>query len=187
MKITAKRRNKKLPLKRQKVEYKPSSVLRWISIWAFFLAIFIFEAEIAPSCKFKLAANRGLPCLKSRDFSGELLPRRCTITVSYHFGSCGHFGSVRLSRLTASIVLRRHSMVSHVVSSSTLATLVLHTVFFFSVALSSPSRTLGFPKQICYLGCPDFPHLLQAQAVAKLARQRGMVLWLYTFAFVFAC
>ena len=37
--------------------------------------------EIAPCCKFKLAVNRGLPCLKSHDFSGELLPRRCTITV----------------------------------------------------------------------------------------------------------
>ena len=30
----------------------------------------------------------------------------------------------------------------------------------FSVALSSPSRVLGFPKQACYFDCPDFPHNL---------------------------
>ena len=30
----------------------------------------------------------------------------------------------------------------------------------FSVALSSPSRALGFPKQACYFDCPDFPHNL---------------------------
>ena len=41
------------------------------------------QTEIAPTqyeChKFKLAVNRGLPCLKSRDLSGGLLLRRCTL------------------------------------------------------------------------------------------------------------
>ena len=73
------------------------------------------EAEIAPSYKFKLAVNRGLPYLIPHGLSGELLPHRCTIAIKI--------------------------------------------AFFFSVALSSPSRALGFPKQICYLDCPDFPHL----------------------------
>ena len=39
------------------------------------------KAEIAPSYKFKLAVNRGLPYLIPHGFSGELLPRRCTIAV----------------------------------------------------------------------------------------------------------
>lgn len=39
------------------------------------------KAEIAPSYKFKLAVNRGLPYLIPHGLSGELLPRRCTITV----------------------------------------------------------------------------------------------------------
>ena len=32
--------------------------------------------------KFKLAVNRGLPCLRPHDLSGGLLLRRCTCTVN---------------------------------------------------------------------------------------------------------
>ena len=47
----------------------------------------------------------------------------------------------------------------------------------FSVALSSPSRALGFPKQACYFDCPDFPHnpfAFACQAFARLARPKSM-------------
>ena len=119
------------------------------------------EAEIAPSYKFKLAVNRGLPYLIPHGLSGELLPRRCTIT-----------GLLPLAPVSVSIlltiayavvryldILRRHSKVLAPLRLLNATAMVLHTVFFFSVALSSPSRTLGFPKQICYLDCPDFPHV----------------------------
>ena len=84
---------KKLPDIGQKVAYKPGSVLDNHLSNAFFLVIFLMKAEIAPSYKFKLAVNRGLPCLKSHDLSGGLLLRRCTLCYT-HQGSCGYLGSV---------------------------------------------------------------------------------------------
>ena len=70
------------------------------------------EAEIAPSYKFKLAVNRGLPYLIPHGLSGELLPRRCTI-AELPFAPVGISpNSLTLSPLlVGSIVLRRNSKV----------------------------------------------------------------------------
>lgn len=70
-------------------------------------------------------------------------------------------------------ILRRLSMVLAPLRLLNATATVLHTVFFFSVALSSPSRALGFPKQICYLGCPDFPHLCSLRTIVPSSLDIG--------------
>ena len=68
------------------------------------------EAEIAPSYKFKLAVNRGLPYLIPHGLSGELLPRRCTITV-LSLGLLWVFRFCFAESLNNLNILRRLSMV----------------------------------------------------------------------------
>lgn len=104
------------------------------------------------SCKFKLAPDWGLPCLKPLGFSGGLLPRRCTITahIPNRLSNQRFVRSLRFRSVHNGDCLRTHFFYSK-------SKKVSHSILLFCGTVLTLTRT-WISQAICLFGCPDFPH-----------------------------
>ena len=142
---------------RQKVGYKPSSVLKQLSIQRVIFLQFLLRTEIAPSCKFKLAANRGLPYLIPHGFSGELLPRRCTITGFIWLLWVSRYCSLSLAlSLTISTSYVAYQWFSHLCACSTQPLRCFTQYSSFLWHCPHPHGHLGFPSKFAIQAARTF-------------------------------